>query len=50
MMDVVNVVRLPSEVMATPGVLDKLTAIDDGYKDEETYGPTRDQLVAIARD
>jgi 2-polyprenyl-6-methoxyphenol hydroxylase-like FAD-dependent oxidoreductase len=46
---VASVLELPSEVLADPGVLDKVRRLGGGWREEdELPGPNREQLCAIA--
>ena len=51
MMSVVNVLALPDEVLARPGVLDRVIALGAGWRDDESLAPTRhelEQLVGVS--
>jgi 2-polyprenyl-6-methoxyphenol hydroxylase-like FAD-dependent oxidoreductase len=46
--DIVSVLELPSEVLARPGLLEKIIELGGGWRDEPPIGPSRDELVAMA--
>ncbi len=48
MFDIVGVIRPPSVVFSDPEIAAKVDAIGDSYKDAESMGPSRDEIVAIA--
>lgn len=50
MFDIVGVLRPPSEVFGDAKIAAKIDAIGDTYKDAEYFGPTRDEILAIAND
>ncbi|HWS44924.1 MAG TPA: FAD-dependent oxidoreductase, partial [Acidimicrobiia bacterium] len=44
---VVGVLALPEEVLARPGVLDKVIELGSGWRDAPFLGPSREELLAI---
>jgi 2-polyprenyl-6-methoxyphenol hydroxylase-like FAD-dependent oxidoreductase len=42
------VLRTPGEVFARPGLRDKTLRLGSGWRDEQPFGPTREQLLALA--
>jgi 2-polyprenyl-6-methoxyphenol hydroxylase-like FAD-dependent oxidoreductase len=48
MFDIIGVIRPPSVVFGNAEIAAKIDAIGDSYKDAEYFGPTRDEMVAIA--
>ena len=40
--------RPPEEVFARPGLRDKVLRLGSGWRDEPPFGPTREQLLALA--
>ena len=48
MMDVIFVHSLPHEVLARPGIADKVLEFGGGWRDEPSFGPDRHQLVDLA--
>lgn len=48
MFAIIGVLRPPSVVFGDPAVAAKVDAIGDSWKDAESLGPTRDEIVAIA--
>jgi 2-polyprenyl-6-methoxyphenol hydroxylase-like FAD-dependent oxidoreductase len=46
--DIASVLELPSDVLARPGLLDKIIELGAGWRDEPPIGPSRDELVAMA--
>jgi 2-polyprenyl-6-methoxyphenol hydroxylase-like FAD-dependent oxidoreductase len=46
--DIRFVLRPPHEVFARPGLRDKVLRIGSGWRDEPPFGPTREQLLALA--
>ncbi len=47
-LDIVGVLDLPSDVMARPGLFEKVIEYGADWRSEETIGPSREQLVAMA--
>jgi hypothetical protein len=48
MLDIRLVLRAPQEVFARPGLRDKTLRLGSGWRDVEAFGPTREQLLALA--
>jgi 2-polyprenyl-6-methoxyphenol hydroxylase-like FAD-dependent oxidoreductase len=48
MLDTRLVLRTPDEVFARPGLRDKTLRLGSGWRDVEPFGPTREQLLALA--
>jgi 2-polyprenyl-6-methoxyphenol hydroxylase-like FAD-dependent oxidoreductase len=48
MFDIIGVIRPPSVVFGNPDIAAKVDSIGDSYKEAEYFGPTRDDIVAIA--
>jgi 2-polyprenyl-6-methoxyphenol hydroxylase-like FAD-dependent oxidoreductase len=48
MLDIALVLDQPAAVLARPGLMDKAIALGGGWREEPAFGPTRDQLVAMA--
>ena len=46
--DIMFVLRTPEEVFARPGLRDKTLELGSGWREEERFGPTREQLLALA--
>jgi 2-polyprenyl-6-methoxyphenol hydroxylase-like FAD-dependent oxidoreductase len=46
--DIGFVLRPPQEVFAAPGLRDKVLRLGSGWRDEPPFGPTREQLLALA--
>jgi 2-polyprenyl-6-methoxyphenol hydroxylase-like FAD-dependent oxidoreductase len=46
--DIRFVLRTPAEVFARPGLRDKTLRLGSGWRDVEPFGPTREQLLALA--
>ncbi len=46
--DIRFVLRTPQEVFAGPGLRDKTLQLGSGWRAEESFGPTREQLLALA--
>jgi 2-polyprenyl-6-methoxyphenol hydroxylase-like FAD-dependent oxidoreductase len=46
--DITFVLRAPEEVFARPGLRDKTLQLGSGWRDEQPFGPTREQLLALA--
>jgi 2-polyprenyl-6-methoxyphenol hydroxylase-like FAD-dependent oxidoreductase len=46
--DIRFVLRTPEEVFARPGLRDKTLRLGSGWRDAEPFGPTREQLLALA--
>ena len=42
-----GVVSLPEEILAEPGVMDKIIELGSGWRDAEVPAPNRDELVSI---
>jgi 2-polyprenyl-6-methoxyphenol hydroxylase-like FAD-dependent oxidoreductase len=47
-LDIVSVLELPEAVLSRPGVFEKVIEHGAGWHNEPAFGPTRDELVAIA--
>ena len=47
-LDVASVQAPPGEVLARPGILDKVIEHGSGWRDAPSIGPTREELVALA--
>jgi 2-polyprenyl-6-methoxyphenol hydroxylase-like FAD-dependent oxidoreductase len=47
-LDIRLVLRTPEEVFARPGLRDKTLRLGSGWRDAEPFGPTREQLLALA--
>jgi 2-polyprenyl-6-methoxyphenol hydroxylase-like FAD-dependent oxidoreductase len=47
-LDIAFVLELPGAVLARPGLLDKTIELGAHWRQEPSFGPTRDELVAIA--
>ena len=47
-LDIVGVLDLPENVMARPGMFEKIIEFGADWRTEEAIGPNRDQLVAMA--
>ncbi len=48
LLDIRLVLRAPEEVFARPGLRDKTLQLGSGWRDEQPFGPTREQLLAMA--
>jgi len=48
MLDIRLVLRAPEEVFTRPGLRDKTLRLGSGWRDVEPFGPTREQLLALA--
>ena len=46
--DIGFVLRPPQEVFARPGLRDKVLRLGSGWRDEPSFGPTREELLALA--
>jgi 2-polyprenyl-6-methoxyphenol hydroxylase-like FAD-dependent oxidoreductase len=46
--DVALVLDLPADVLARPGMMDKVVALGANWRDAPAFGPNREQLVAMA--
>jgi flavin-dependent dehydrogenase len=46
-LDVMSVQHLPHEVIARPGIIDKVIAASDGRRMPEEQGPSREELLAL---
>ena len=44
---VVGLLSTPDEVFAQPGMADKVISVGAGWRDEEVFGPTRQELVEL---
>jgi 2-polyprenyl-6-methoxyphenol hydroxylase-like FAD-dependent oxidoreductase len=47
-LDIIGVLDLPNDVMARPGIFEKVIEYGADWRKEETIGPSRAQLVAMA--
>jgi 2-polyprenyl-6-methoxyphenol hydroxylase-like FAD-dependent oxidoreductase len=47
-LDIQLVLRPPEEVFARPGLREKALRLGSGWRDEPSFGPTREQLLALA--
>ena len=47
-LDIRFVLRTPEEVFARPGLRDKTLQLGSGWRDQRPFGPTREQLLALA--
>ena len=47
-LDIVGVLDLPGDVMARPGMFEKIIEFGADWRTQEAIGPNRDQLVAMA--
>jgi 2-polyprenyl-6-methoxyphenol hydroxylase-like FAD-dependent oxidoreductase len=47
-LDIVGVLELSDQVMARPGLFEKVIALGADWRNEEAFGPSRDELVALA--
>jgi 2-polyprenyl-6-methoxyphenol hydroxylase-like FAD-dependent oxidoreductase len=47
MLKLVGVLANPDEVLAEPGVFEKVVELGGNWRDEPTFAPTRDELLAI---
>lgn len=47
-LDIGLVLRTPGEVFAQPGLRDKTLELGSGWRDAPPFGPTREQLLALA--
>ncbi len=47
-LDIIGVLDLPGNVMARPGMFDKIIELGADWREQERIGPSRDQLVAMA--
>ena len=45
--DIRFVLRTPAEVFARPGLRDKTLELGSGWRDQQPFGPTREQLLAL---
>ena len=45
--DIRFVLRTPEEVFARPGLRDKTLQVGSGWREEQPFGPTREQLLAL---
>jgi hypothetical protein len=48
LVDIAGVLERPSDVLARPGLMDKIIELGGGWRDEPPIGPSRDELVAMA--
>ena len=48
LLDIRLVLRTPEEVFARPGLRDKTLQLGSGWRDQPPFGPTREQLLALA--
>ena len=46
--DIMLVLRTPEEVFARPGLRDKTLELGSGWRERARFGPTREQLLALA--
>jgi hypothetical protein len=46
--DIGFVLRPPHEVFARPGLRDKVLELGSGWRAEESFGPSREQLLSLA--
>lgn len=46
-LSVVGMLQTPDEVLARPGVFEKVVALGASWRDQPTFGPTRDELLSI---
>ena len=46
-LDIWFVLRTPEEVFARPGLRDKILQLGSRWRDEQPFGPTREQLLAL---
>ena len=46
--DIRFVLRTPQEVFARPGLRDKVLQLGAGWREERSFGPSREQLLALA--
>jgi hypothetical protein len=47
MLRILAVLAVPDEVLAQPGVLDKVMELGAGWRDDPTFAPTREELLAV---
>jgi 2-polyprenyl-6-methoxyphenol hydroxylase-like FAD-dependent oxidoreductase len=47
-LDIRLVLRTPQDVFARPGLRDKTLQLGSGWRDQQPFGPTREQLLALA--
>jgi 2-polyprenyl-6-methoxyphenol hydroxylase-like FAD-dependent oxidoreductase len=48
LLDIVSVLELPGVVLSRPGIFEKVIEHGSQWRNEPAFGPTRDELVAIA--
>jgi hypothetical protein len=48
LLDIGLVLRTPDEVFARPGLRDKTLQLGAGWRDTEPFGPTREEILALA--
>jgi hypothetical protein len=48
LLDIAGVLTLPDDVMSRPGMFEKVIELGSAWRDEPAFGPTRDELVALA--
>jgi 2-polyprenyl-6-methoxyphenol hydroxylase-like FAD-dependent oxidoreductase len=48
LLDIVGVLALPDDVLSRPGMFEKVVELGGAWRDEPAFGPTRDELVALA--
>jgi len=47
-LDIALVLRTPDEVFDRPGLRDKTLQLGSGWRDREPFGPTREEILALA--
>jgi 2-polyprenyl-6-methoxyphenol hydroxylase-like FAD-dependent oxidoreductase len=47
-LDIAGVLALPDDVLSRPGMFEKVIELGGAWRDEPAFGPTRDELVALA--
>jgi hypothetical protein len=47
-LSIVGVLELPDVALAGPGLLDKVIELGADWRDQPAFGPSRDELVALA--
>ena len=47
MLRIAGVLACPDEVLAEPGVFEKVVELGAGWRDEPVFAPTREELLAV---
>jgi 2-polyprenyl-6-methoxyphenol hydroxylase-like FAD-dependent oxidoreductase len=47
LLEVVNALTIPEEVLARPGLFERVIELGSGWRDEQLPGPSREELVAL---